>query len=377
MNFPPQIKLSILISLLTAAVAPLALADERQSETKAEQEASKQVVPTPTDRKPIDRVESLLPLSIPATDSLTALEDESTDAVKCVEGLLWEPTSFVATFEQSDRPDRGDILVRFPSPIATGDERNDQVAMEWYIARDDISRPRQARAVVIVHESGSQMTVGRLFARSLRMQGLHTFLVHLPHYGERRTGKKRPKHVNMIRILQQSIADVRRARDVVAALPFVDPSHIALQGTSLGGFVSATAGSLDDGFDSVFLVLAGGNLFELIQNGKKDAAKVRQELADAGLKGQQLKDAIDRIEPMRVAHRLAPTRTWLFSGTLDTVVPIENAIALANAIPLAPSHHIQMLANHYTGIIYLPMVLGEIQQQVTTLGPRRLAPSRP
>src|SRR5690606_32843634 len=125
-----------------------------------------------------------------------------------------------------------------PSPIASGDAVNDRVAVEWYLARDEEGQPVTAPAVVVVHESGSGMTVGRLFAQGLRKRGLHAFMIHLPYYGERRAGGKRPDGVNLITALRQAIADVRRCKDAVAALPLVQPGPIALQGTSLGGFVS-------------------------------------------------------------------------------------------------------------------------------------------
>ncbi|MDA1166512.1 MAG: acetylxylan esterase, partial [Planctomycetota bacterium] len=102
-------------------------------------------------------------------------------------------------------------------------------------------------------------------------------------------------------MMRQAVADVRRARDAVAVLPMVDKSRISLQGTSLGGFVSATSGALDDGYDNVFLMLAGGELYDLIQNGKKDAAKVRERLEKAGLSGEKLRELTLTIEPTRVA----------------------------------------------------------------------------
>ena len=136
--------------------------------------------------------------------------------------------------------------------------------------------------------------------------------------------------------------------------------HTSPDGPSLGGFVSATAGSLDDGYDNVFLMLAGGELYDLIQNGKKDAAKVRERLEKAGLKGEELRKLTLVVEPTRIAHRLKPERTWLYSGIFDTVVPPKNALALANAASLTKTHHIQMTANHYTGIVYLPFVLSHI-----------------
>ena len=42
------------------------------------------------------------------------------------------------------------------------------------------------------------------------------------------------------------------------------------------------------------------------------------------------------------------------------VVPMKNALALASAAKLSKSHHIQMSANHYTGIVYLPFILTHI-----------------
>jgi dienelactone hydrolase len=294
-----------------------------------------------------------------AKDSLAPAADISEDATKCLKGLIWSPGKFSVTLEKA-ATDRGDWLVRFPSPIDSGDARNDLVAMEWYQSRDADQKLITAPTVVVVHESGSRMTVGRLFARGLQMQGLHAFMIQLPHYGERRTGKNRPDGGNLISMIKQAVADVRRARDAVAVLPLVDKSRISLQGTSLGGFVSATAGSLDDGYDNVFLMLAGGKLYDLIQNGKKDAAKVRDRLEKAGLKGEELRKLTLIVEPTRVAHRLNPERTWLYSGIFDTVVPPKNALALANAAKLTKPHHIQMTANHYTGIVYLPFVLSHI-----------------
>ncbi len=293
------------------------------------------------------------------SDTLAPKVDESEDARLCLEGLCWTPRDFSVQIEAAAE-DRGDWLVRFPSPVESGDARNDRVAMEWYQARDAQQKLVTAPAVVVVHESGSGMTVGRLFARGLQLQGLHTFLIHLPFYGERRTGNNRPDGGNLVSMMKQAVADVRRARDAVAVLPLVDDSQISLQGTSLGGFVSATSGALDDGYDNVFLMLAGGELYDLIQNGKKDVAKVREKLEQAGLTGEKLRELTLVVEPTRVAHRLNPDRTWLYSGVFDTVVPTKNALALANSAKLSKTHHIQMAANHYTGIVYLPFVLAHI-----------------
>jgi dienelactone hydrolase len=298
-----------------------------------------------------------------AKDTLAIGEESSPDARACLAGLDWKPEAFAVRCEEPGEL-AGDVVVRFPSPVPVGDAVNDRVALEWYIARDKDWRPMKAPAVIVVHESGSGMTVGRLFARGLRALGLHTFLIHLPNYGARRGAKGDPTAADLVTMIRQAVADVRRARDAAAALPWVDSSRIALQGTSLGGFVAATAAGLDDGFDGVFIVLAGGGLYDLIQHGAKDAAKVRAKLAEGGLTGEKLKRLVYAIEPLRLAHRLDPRRTWLYSGKWDKVVPLENAVALAKAAGLDARHHVQFYANHYSGIVYLPLIFDDIRRHI-------------
>ena len=316
------------------------------------------------------------PKSFSARDSLAVGEEPDADARACLAALAWTPQAFTVRLEDS-LTKRGDALVRFPSPFDSGDAINDRVAMEWYQPRDDQGQPLRARAVVVVHESGSGMNVGRLFARGLQRQGLHAFLIHLPFYGERRVGKRRPSAANLVTVIRQAVADVRRARDAVAVLPLVDASHVALQGTSLGGFVATTTASLDRGYQSVFIMLAGGRLYDLFQKGEKDTAKVRREFEQAGVTGQELKALLWTVEPTRVAHRLDRKRTWLYSATFDRVVPFANALALAESAGLDGTHHIKMSANHYSGIVYLPFILKHMSQRVVSTSQSPQGPQGP
>jgi dienelactone hydrolase len=231
--------------------------------------------------------------------------------------------------------------------------------------------PKRPPAVVVIHESGSNMAVGRIIARGLRAHGVHAFLLQLPGYGERRGEKKRDdarEEAELLTRMRQGIADARRARDAVAALPLIDASHIAVQGTSLGGFVAANAAALDGssscGYNSVFITLAGGQLYDLIEHGEQDAAKIRRKLADAGITGDKLREITSHVEPTRIAHRLNPERTWLYSGTRDKVVPLKNARALATSAKLNDDHHVQMNADHYSGILYLPTILAHMRKQL-------------
>lgn len=285
------------------------------------------------------------------------------DERDCLDGLRWPPSAF--RVEIADPWMEGEMCVTFPSPRPLGDAINDTVAMEWYVARDGQGMPVRKPACVVVHESGSGMHAGRLVARGLHAHGVHTFLVHLPWYGRRRPDMARPGIGSLVAAVPQAVADVRRARDAVAALPVVDAGAISVQGTSLGGFVTATAAALDRGFDNAFIFLAGGDLAGILADGRRDAARLREKLEAAGMTREEVARAFRAVEPLRLARRLDPLCTWLFSGRYDDVVPPRHARLLAEAAGLDAAHHVELAADHYSGIIYLPYVLAKMHEEMT------------
>ncbi len=304
--------------------------------------------------------------SFTATDSLNCTGEPEADAAECLQGLSYACGKFEVVCETAEEG-RGDWLVRFPSPRPVGDAANDRVAMEWRMARDKDGKAVKGPAVVVVHESGRGMVAGRLFANGLRGYGIHTFLIHLPGYGAR-TPEKRPAIKEMLPALQQAVTDVRRASDAVAALPLVDTDNTSVLGISLGGFVTATVSGLDRGFDKCFVLLAGGNLPDVILQGGKDAAKIRRELSKAGITEQEIRDTSRLIEPMRVAHRVNAATTWLFSGTKDEVVPPACSVAWAKAAKLE-KNHIELPVGHYTAALMIPVILQQTADIVKGAAP--------
>lgn len=297
--------------------------------------------------------------SFTAQDSLAEPDDASADAQQCLEGLCWKSATFTV---QCLEPAAEDVTatIRFPSPRPLGNATNDLVAMEWYAAVDGRGELRKAPAVVVVHESGSSMPVGRMIARGLRERGLHAMMLQLPFYGLRRPQGEKPQRQNFASLISQGIADARRAHDAVAVLPGVQSDRIGLLGVSLGGFVSATTAGLDRAYDPAVVMLAGGDLPTLIEHGERETAEVREMLARQGITGEALHELLNRIEPNRLAHRIGPQRLWLYSATRDTVVPPSHAESFAQAAGLEEGHHIRMLATHYSGIIYLPAILDRV-----------------
>jgi dienelactone hydrolase len=299
----------------------------------------------------------------PAADSLAVGTEPRADARACLAGLCWEPGSFDVTLAERGGGD-GDLRVRFPSPCVDGPDCTDTVWMEWYQARDTDGHVTRGPACVVVHESGSGMTVGRIVARSLAAHGIHAFMVQMPFYGARRPTTGRVGAEMIVTAGRQAVADVRRARDAAAVLPLVDAARISLQGTSLGGFVAATVAGLDGGYDNVFILLAGGDLAGVLARGKRDAAKVRERLVESGMTAEQIGAAMHAIEPTRLAHRYRPDRTWIFSARHDDVVPPAHCTLLAESGGLPDDHHVQLEADHYTGIIYLPVVMARIAAEI-------------
>ena len=295
-----------------------------------------------------------------ANDSLAQPADSRADAVECLQGLCWTPGVFDVRCLEPQGIGVSAIL-QFPSPRPLGVPQNDIVTLEWYAVTND-GVLRDAPAIVVVHESGRSMTVGRAVGRGLRDRGLHAFMVQLPFYGARRPAGMTAKDQKFGDVMSQSIADVRRARDAVAVLPGVDATRISLQGTSLGGFLSATTAGVDSAFENVFVLLAGGELPKLIETGERETAQVRALLKTQGFVGDRMHELLNRFEPNRLAHRLRPENTWVFTATFDTTVPPAHGHSFAKAAGLQPSHHIQMPATHYSGVIFLPQVLDTIAQ---------------
>ncbi len=289
-----------------------------------------------------------------AQDTLQVQVAETADARDMLRNLVWTPQPFAVTRTAGEQG--CDWLVSFPSPRPQGDQINDRVVMEWYAAMDEKGKPIKAPAMVIVHILDGRMLVARTIARTFAFNGIHSFVIHLPYYGRRRPPGHADDFAAMPARWKQGIADVRRGKDAVAALPHVNKQRIGLQSTSLGGFVATVAGSVDNAFDPVFLVLAGADLHGMFLNGERDTAKIRAQLAHAGFTPDNLRQFVWQVEPSRVANRLDPRRTWLFSAIDDTVVPAANARVLAETARLDEQHHIWLTGDHYTCAMHLPRI---------------------
>ncbi len=298
-----------------------------------------------------------------ARDTLTIAADENPAANEILAGLRYTPGAFELTRQPLADDMQCDFLYSFPSPKPSGDDRFDRVQLQWFAAHDEAGQIIDAPAVLIVHTVHPKMVVAKGMATYLRFKKVHAFVVVMPGFGERRVVDQ-PSSLTALLNAQQGVTDVRRARDAIAVLPHVQTDNISLLGPSLGGFIATTCASMDSAFDMTFIMMAGADLYDVLENGEHDAALLRNRLHNAGYRDEKLRALLSVVEPFDLAHRLDPQTTWLVSARNDRVVPLRNGQMLAERIGLAEEHHLLAEANHYTILPQFPRYLNIMIDQI-------------
>ncbi|MEM9295685.1 MAG: hypothetical protein AAGA57_07780 [Planctomycetota bacterium] len=277
--------------------------------------------------------------------------------------LLYEPTNFEVEVQPAPPVDRAmggpDAYVRFSSPVNTGDAQLDRVTARWHRAKGvDLSKPTPM--VVLAHSLQPQLFVGSAMARGLADRGVHVLLVELPGFASRQPqGVRFPVTATFGRI-PQAAADLRRARDVAAALPGIDPGRVGLAGVSLGGLFATLAGGYDGAFARIELVCTGADVNRVLAEGRKDADFAGRALRSAGWTEAQIQAATTEMDPTRLAPRLDPGRTRVFAAADDQVFSTERVAALTGAAGLPEGAVVWIAGNHYTMARAMPAVLDAI-----------------
>jgi dienelactone hydrolase len=222
--------------------------------------------------------------------------------------------------------------VRFPSPIITGDIENNTVHAEYFRP----TRPGKRPAVVVLHILGADFALSRYLAARLADRGVAALFVKLPYYGERRPlgelpgGNKRFLSTDIERSvasMKQGVLDVRRAAAWLADRPEVDATKLGVTGISLGGIISALAAALDPTLNRAALLLAGGDLSEILWS-MPEGARYRKLWVDSGRTREDLRILVTPLDPLTYAARLKGKRLMMIAGNIDEVIPPASARAL-------------------------------------------------
>jgi fermentation-respiration switch protein FrsA (DUF1100 family) len=101
-------------------------------------------------------------------------------------------------------------------------------------------------------------------------------------------------------------------------------------GVSLGGIVAAVAAAVDPAIGRAALLLAGGDLAQILWS-MPEAASYRAAWVASGRTLADLKALTDPFDPLTYAPRLRGKAVLMVAGNVDEVVPPASARALWEA----------------------------------------------
>lgn len=253
------------------------------------------------------------------------------------ERFRMEPATFA--YELSPLMDAGRYEVHkltFPSPIVTPDAANNVVHAEYFEPKGFTGkRP----ATIVLHILGADFPLSRYYAARLADRGVAALFVRLPYYGERREadgpGPVPKKFLSddierTMRSMQQGVCDVRRAVRWLASRPEIDSDRLGVTGISLGGIVSSLVVSVDPEVRSGALLLAGGDLANVLWE-MPETAPFRKAWTDEGKTLADLKALTEPYDPLTYAAGMAGKRVLMIAGSVDEVIPPDSARALWEA----------------------------------------------
>jgi dienelactone hydrolase len=268
---------------------------------------------------------------------------------------------------ESRRQEAGYSVWRFTyaSPVITEIPQNNVVPAEYYLP-DGIEPGAPKRpAVICMHILDGDFVLARLTCSMLASHGIPAMMIKLPYYDERGLPDG-PEALAadpalFVGALSQGLEDVRRAVDLLASRPEVDPQRIGITGISLGGIVAATTGGIEPRFHRVMLVLAGGDLNRIIHHAEETESLSQLIKQLPSEQRARLEKAIDAVDPLRHApglrQRARQGRVLMVNAAEDEVIPPECTKKLAAELGI--SDRVKWLdgLGHYTTMAELPQVL--------------------
>jgi len=213
----------------------------------------------------------------------------------------------------------------FPSPLKTGVPEHDTVWCRFWQPKDGLKR---RPAAVLLHWLGGRFDTLEIIGQRMAEQGIATLMLYMPGYGPRKAKDAGPNEKltkkgmeEMIGGLRQTVLDVRRAGDWLAARPDVEPSRVGVVGISLGAVVGALAIGVDDHFGRSVLLIGGGDLPAIVMHGSRETVEAKARLEKEGYTIDTLRDLWRNVDPLTYASRVRPEEVLLINCETDEVIP--------------------------------------------------------
>jgi len=252
----------------------------------------------------------------------------------------------------------------FPSPRQYDLSEANMVHAEYYLPRTLKGR---APAVVVLDILDGSFTVARLVCRNFATAGIPCLMVKMPYYGERRPPGTTLSQVftarpeRMLKAVEGTVVDVRRAACWLQARREVDPARIGVVGTSLGGIIGALAVGVDPRFNRNVLILAGGDPVGILWHAP-ETRRVRDRMVELGVTLDGLRKDARGVDPVTFAHRARREHILMINAAKDETVPRENTVALWEAFGKPAIQWYP--AGHYSLALFIPAILPSAAQFV-------------
>jgi dienelactone hydrolase len=245
----------------------------------------------------------------------------------------------------------------FPSPVVSPYACNNTVHAEYHRPVRDTGV--RLPAVVVLDILQGNALVSGMVADTLARQGVAALALRMAYYGERRPPETDRKRIEsdpalLLDAMVQTATDIGRAAAWLRSRPEIDPRRVGLCGTSLGAFAGALTAGAYGTFPRVLLVMGGGDVADVIWNGR-ETARARRRLEAAGWTQERLARELAPVEPLAYAARVPPGSVLMVNGRQDDVVSPANARKLRKA--LGPPAIQWYDAGHYTMAAFAPAIL--------------------
>jgi dienelactone hydrolase len=268
---------------------------------------------------------------------------------------------------QSEQPRHRRYVLHYPSPLQSALESNNTIPAEYYLPANLAAGEARRPAVIVLHILNGTYELERMLCTVLAENGVPALMFFLPYYGERGGAQGRRALLDNVDLftqcLDQSLLDVRRSVDLLAARPEVDPGRIGVSGISLGALIAAAACGVEPRLQRAELILGGGQLKEILASAR-ETRELRESMARLTPEQQARVDAaLARVEPLNHAEalkRLAQRdHLLLINAAEDEVIPPACTNALAAAVGVKDKVIWLQGMGHYTAMAALPQIIQE------------------
>lgn len=256
------------------------------------------------------------------------------------------------------------FVARFPSPVSSGVEENDQLTLHAFIPA---SRTGPVNAVVILHYWGAtDHRVEFNTALELARKGIAGIVVALPYHLERtppgvRSGQLAitPDPDRLKLTMVQAILDLKRTADWIESRPEFLRGRIGITGASLGAIVASLAVGVEPRFTDASFVVGGVDIASVLWKSSR-VVKERDELRRLGYTEERLRSALEPIEPLRYISGNSLRSAYVIGAKFDTVVPRESVEKLIDSLDAPYVHWLE--TGHYGGFLIQKRVQNSVAE---------------